>query len=154
MTTPYLLADLKRDEGFRDTAYPDPVSHGAPWTIGYGHTGRDVHPGLTCTEDQAATWLAQDAAAVQRGLDTMLPWWRGPCDARQDVLVNMGFNLGLHGLLDFRHMLMALQRHDYETAADEILDSIAALDERALAGVGELTRYDRLAAQMRTGVRA
>ncbi|MEB3349297.1 MAG: lysozyme, partial [Cyanobacteriota bacterium] len=25
-------------EGFRDKAYPDPATGGAPWTIGYGFT--------------------------------------------------------------------------------------------------------------------
>ncbi len=41
---------VKRFEGLRLTAYQDSVG---VWTIGYGHTGPDVHPGMTITEEQA-----------------------------------------------------------------------------------------------------
>ena len=40
---------LKRFEGCRLEANPDPGSGGAPWTIGYGHTGAEVVPGLVIT---------------------------------------------------------------------------------------------------------
>lgn len=46
-------------EGFRAEAYPDPATHGAPWTIGYGHTG-GVVPGMTVTQDQARQMLHAD----------------------------------------------------------------------------------------------
>lgn len=48
-------------EGTRYTAYPDPISHGAPWTICNGHT-RGVHPGDTATPAQCKAWLTQDMA--------------------------------------------------------------------------------------------
>ena len=44
------LEIIKRNEGLRLHAYPDPATGGAPWTIGYGHTGPDVHPGMQITE--------------------------------------------------------------------------------------------------------
>lgn len=146
MTTPYLLADIKADEGCRLAAYPDRRTGGAPWTIGYGHTGREVHPGLTITQDEANALCAQDVGAVQRGLDTALPWWRSMCDARQDVIVNMAFNMGLHGLLGFPQMLAAAQAHDYQSAAAEMLNSAWAAEVQA--------RAQRLADQMGTGERA
>ncbi len=31
-------------EGLRLTAYPDPGTGGAPWTVGWGHTGPEVGP--------------------------------------------------------------------------------------------------------------
>ncbi|HID1023608.1 TPA: glycoside hydrolase family protein, partial [Klebsiella michiganensis] len=34
------IALIKRFEGCRLTAYPDPGTGGAPWTIGYGWTGK------------------------------------------------------------------------------------------------------------------
>ena len=37
-------------EGCRLRAYPDPASGGAPWTIGYGHTGPQVKPGLVISQ--------------------------------------------------------------------------------------------------------
>ena len=53
---------LKTWEGCRLSAYPDPASGGAPWTIGYGHTGPDVVPGLTITQQQADALLQKDVA--------------------------------------------------------------------------------------------
>lgn len=41
---------VKQWEGCRLTAYQDIVG---VWTIGYGHTGPDVHEGLTWTQAQA-----------------------------------------------------------------------------------------------------
>jgi lysozyme len=39
------------------------------------------------------------------------------------VLVNMAFNLGRTRLKGFKNMLEAVERHDYGTAADEMVDS-------------------------------
>ena len=44
---------IKHWEGCRLTAYPDPASGADPWTIGYGHTGPEVKPGLTISQEQA-----------------------------------------------------------------------------------------------------
>ena len=63
---------IKRFEGCRLKAYPDPGSRGAPWTIGYGHTGAEVVPGLVITQAQAEAWLRADLAHSQRALETLL----------------------------------------------------------------------------------
>ena len=47
-------------EGLSLIAYPDPVSGGDPWTIGYGHTGPEVVKGLVITQAQADAWLQED----------------------------------------------------------------------------------------------
>ena len=39
------------------------------------------------------------------------------------VLVDMSFNLGKPKLMKFKKMIEALQRYDFETAADEMIDS-------------------------------
>lgn len=44
------LALTREFEGCRLEAYQD---QGGVWTIGYGHTGPDVHEGLTWTQEQA-----------------------------------------------------------------------------------------------------
>ena len=63
---------LKTWEGCRLSAYPDPASGGAPWTIGYGHTGAEVVPGLTITQEQANAWLKQDVAEGAGAVDRLL----------------------------------------------------------------------------------
>jgi len=44
-------------EGSKLTAYQDP---GGVWTIGIGHTGPDVHEGMTITSEQEQELFAQD----------------------------------------------------------------------------------------------
>lgn len=144
--TPYLTGDLQRDEGFRAEAYPDPISHGAPWTIGYGHTGREVHPGLVWTQDQANNALAMDIAATAQGLDTALPWWRMLNDARQDCLVNQAFNMGVHELAQFSQYLGFVKTGHFDAAAEDEMHTLWARQVGARAA--------RLALQMKTGVHA
>jgi lysozyme len=48
---------IKSFEGCELTAYQD---SGGIWTIGYGHTGPGVEPGVTITQAQADAFLASD----------------------------------------------------------------------------------------------
>ena len=126
MTTPFLQGDVRFFEGEPAThapalaAYPDP---GGVYTIGFGHTGPDVYEGLSCTVAEAVAWLAHDIAHAEHELDLNLPWWRTLNDPRQDVLVQMCFNLGIGGLLEFHHMLADCQLSDWNGAAAEMLAS-------------------------------
>ena len=58
-------------------------------------------------------------------------------EVRQEVLVNLAFNLGEPRLRRFAKMIIAIQESDWEEAADEMLDSKAAKQ------TGK--RYNRLA---------
>lgn len=141
-----LIDDLKRDEGLRLRAYPDPLTGGAPWTIGYGHTGADVRVGTVWTRDQAEEALRADMAIAIAGLDKALPWWRRMVPVRQDVLINMAFNLGLSRLLGFANTLQKMKAGDYQGAADGMAHSLWA---RQVGG-----RAARLVTMMRTGERS
>ncbi len=147
MTSPFLIPDLKLDEGLRLTAYPDPLTHAAPWTIGYGHTGPEVHQGLVWTPAQADAALAHDVERVLSDLAAALfPWWPTLAPLRQDVLANMAFNMGVGGLLAFHHMLNACSTSHWLIAHDAMLDSKWARQLPHRAG--------RLAVQMLTGTHA
>ena len=141
MTTPALKDALIADEGLREHAYADA---GGVWTIGVGHTGPDVHEGLSWPRELCLQTLDADIARVELGLDERLAWWRGVSPPRQDVLANMAFNLGVAGLLAFRHTLEAVRAGDYALAAERMLAS-----EPWRSQVG--ARAERLARQMRTG---
>lgn len=52
-----------------------------------------------------------------------MPWWADLCEDHQRVIANMAFNLGINRLLKFKKFLGALQEHDFETAAVEMMDS-------------------------------
>lgn len=144
MTTANLLADLRRDEGCRLTAYPDPKSGAEPWTIGYGHTGREVHPDLVWTMAQALAALSADVRAACNGLSTALPWWTTLDDVRQDCLANMAFNMGVHGLLEFRTFLAFMQAGKFGPAALDLTPTPWAHE------TGD--RAKRIILQIRTGV--
>ena len=72
-----------------------------------------------------------------------LVFWRKINDARQAVLINMAFNIGLSGLFKFKKTISAIKGGFYEKAAKEMLDSKWANQ------VGN--RATELSEQMRTG---
>lgn len=74
------LSITKQSEGCRLVAYPDPASprargtgaSGAPWTIGYGHTGAEVHEGLVWTQAQADAALLIDMAWAEKDVRSVV----------------------------------------------------------------------------------
>jgi lysozyme len=144
MTSPYLISDIRGDEGLRLEAYPDPIHGWAVATIGYGHTGPEVHEGLTWTQDEADSALANDVGAVVRELDAEMPWWRNLDDIRQDVIAETAFNLGVASLKTFTTFLAYVEAGKYRRAA---LDMLGTLWARQVKG-----RARRLSLQLSTGV--
>lgn len=140
--SPFLIPDLKRDEGFRAKAYPDPLSGGEPWTVGYGFTGPDIGPRTTMTLAEADAEIVRRTTALASNLLSALPWLAGITPLRQDVLCNMAYNMGLHGLLGFKHTLACVQADLYDDAATAMLASQWARQVPS--------RAHRLAEQMRT----
>jgi lysozyme len=109
-------------------AYPDPLTGGAPFTVGLGHTGYDVKKGETWTADRcmAAYYndyaIAQGAALHVIGTST----WSCLADPRRCVLIDMAFNIGGPRLGRFEDMLAAIRTGDWQRAHDELLDSAYA----------------------------
>ncbi|WP_293907013.1 glycoside hydrolase family protein [Phenylobacterium sp.] len=145
MTTPHLADDLKRDEGCKLVAYQDTLGI---WTVGVGHA--HVPAGTVWTQDQCDQALAEDIAKAEALLDANAGWWRTLEDARQDVMASLCFNMGwgdgAHGLSSFKNTLAAIEAGDFERAAAGLLASKWATQVKS--------RSDRLATQLRTGVRA
>lgn len=74
-------------------AYPDPGTGGAPWTIGWGATGRGIAPGLVWTQAQCDARLQRDLARFAAEVDRAL----GDAPASQgqfDALVSFHYNTG------------------------------------------------------------
>ncbi len=136
-------AALKTDEGCRLRAYPDPLTGASPWTIGYGHTGLDVHPAVVWTQVQAEVALTADLDRHCDELVRALPWVEMLDPVRAAVLINMAFNLGVPGLLGFKTTLAAVRGGAYARAANGMRASLWA---RQVGG-----RAERLARKMETG---
>jgi lysozyme len=111
-------ARLKVREGQKLKAYADPGTGGAPWTIGYGHTGADVYPGLVITESKAEQMLVSDLlpceAAVKRLVTVTLT------QAQFDALVSLTYNIGVDAF-ERSTLRRKLNMKDYNGAADEFL---------------------------------
>jgi GH24 family phage-related lysozyme (muramidase) len=88
---------LKTWEGCRLSAYPDPASGGAPWTIGYGHTGPDVVSGRTITQQQADAFLQKDVADAASAVERLLPGV-ALLPRQRDALISFCFNVGVGAL--------------------------------------------------------
>lgn len=86
---------IRNAEGLRLKAYPDPGTGGAPWTIGYGHTGPEVKPGMVITTDQATSYLVADLARFEQNVTHLAP----KCSDNQfAALVSFAFNCGTSNL--------------------------------------------------------
>ncbi len=83
------LALTEQFEGLRLTAYQDSVG---VWTIGYGHTGADVHPGLTITQQQASALLLKDVASAAADVNRLVTV--SLTQNQFDALVDFVFNAG------------------------------------------------------------
>ena len=132
-----LAEQLKKHEGLRLKPYTDTVGK---LTLGIGRNLEDK--GIT--EQEALFMLNNDVDYFHGQLNKKLTWFKNLDDARQNVLVNMAFNLGVAGLLTFKNMLDAVRMGLFLVAAEEMLDSKWAKQ------VGY--RAEELAEQMRTGV--
>lgn len=87
----------KRCEGCRLTAYPDPGTHGAPWTIGWGHTF-GAYEGMKISQEQADEWLKMDLDNAAHVVSTWVKvaLTQGQMDALTDFVFNVGPGLVGH----------------------------------------------------------
>lgn len=114
-----LVAQVRAHEGCVLHAYRDSRGY---LTIGIG---RLIDPlvGGSISLDEAETLLDHDLDHAERDLAAALPWWPSLDECRQRALIELAFNLGIVGLMRFRHTLALLEGRDYEAAALALLDS-------------------------------
>jgi lysozyme len=98
-------------EGLRLKAYQDSAG---VWTIGYGHTGPEVHHGQCISEIEAEALLRSDLAsavrAVQRAVQLDL------AQHQFDALVDFCFNVGRGNLLG-SSLLRYVNQGEFDSAA-------------------------------------
>lgn len=112
---------IKDHEGFRDTAYLCPAGK---WTAGWGHNleAHGIVERGPFTLDQCRQWLREDIDASIADLETF-DWWDGLSDVRKAALVDFRFNVGPGTMRQFKRMLAAIAGKDFDSAAEELLDS-------------------------------
>ena len=154
---------LMLHEGIRLQPYICPAGY---WTVGVGRNleGKPLTKGeqeyiLGCSglepeqviailkergisKDEALFLLANDIEDAVKDL-SHFEWYENLDPVRKKVVIDMRYNLGPTRFRQFRRMIAALARADYEAAAAEMVDS------RWYQQVGERGR--RLERMMRTG---
>ena len=119
-----------QSEGLRLTAYQDSVGI---WTIGYGHTGHDVHQGLTITKERAEELLREDVRDAEEAVRRLVnvPLTQGQYNALVDFVFNLGW-----GRLEGSTLLRKLNNGDY-SGADAEFDKWNKAGGRVLAGLAK-----------------
>jgi len=109
------MALTQQFEGLKLTAYRDVAGI---WTIGYGHTGKDVYAGRVITHQEALALLAADlhAAISVVNLRVKVPLTQNQFDA----LVDFAFNAGI-GAFVTSTLLRDLNAGDYTGAAAQFV---------------------------------
>lgn len=115
-----LLALVKLHEGLRLKMYKCTADK---WTIGYG---LNLESGIT--EEEASVLLEMRLNAIEKQLEYEFDYWIYLSEVRQAVLLDMAYNLGVEGLMNFKDMVKAINTDDFIEAAEEILDSKYAKD--------------------------
>jgi lysozyme len=112
------LESIKRWEGCRLSAYPDPGTGGDPWTIGWGTTGPTIKRGLTWTQAQADAALLEDVKELGRDVQA---YCRRPLEPyERAALVSFAYNVGI-GALRNSTLLRLLNEGSTTAAATQFL---------------------------------
>lgn len=138
------LEDARRHEGFREYAYPDPLSYlakkykhlpwgfkpareilnflgvsetkGRPWTVGYGYT-HGVTPDHRFTREMAEHKLKEVILTSVSDAKRLVSNFEDQPDAIKTVLVSMAYNMGYTTLSSFRNTLRYCRNKDYPNMA-------------------------------------
>lgn len=108
-----LLQSIKENEGFRGTVYK--CSEGFD-TIGYGTR-------LPLSKDEAELLLIHRLEQKGRELEQKEPFILKLKHDKQEVILEMCYQMGVDGVLKFKKMWEALKKGDYKKASVEMLDS-------------------------------
>lgn len=95
------------------------------------------------SEDEIDLMYANDVKIAERDARSLVPGFDQLSDVRQEVIMNMSFNMGYSRLSGFKKFLAAVNSSDFDEAADQMKDS------KWYGQVGD--RGKRLAYAMREG---
>ena len=111
-----LIEQIKQSEGFRPTVYQCTEGYD---TIGYGFAIKD----LVLGQDICDIILERKIAELKLRIKQKLPFYDDMPEKAQDVIVEMCYQMGIHGFSNFKKTIDHLMRKDYKAASVEMLDS-------------------------------
>lgn len=101
-------------------AYPDPGSHGAPWTIGWGCTGPDINPDTVWSLERAQTALDQHLLYFATNVLKLSPGLAQEPDRRLAAVISFTYNLGI-GSYRVSTFKKRVDAKDWSGACEEIV---------------------------------
>lgn len=132
-------AQLRLDEGCKPHAYKDSLGF---LTIGIGHLV-DLRKGGGLRPDEIELIFQNDITEKWQELVKRAPWVLRLNEPRQAAVLNMAFQMGVDGLLEFKKTIYHIQNSMWKEAYLAMLDSTWAKQTPA--------RAERVATQMRDG---
>ena len=110
-----LKQNIIKNEGFESKPYLCPNKK---LTIGYG---RNLENGIT--EREAVILLENDLLSLKLELEDKLSVFKNLDDIRQNVILEMAYNMGVPKLLNFKKTIEFLKKNDFDSASKEMLNS-------------------------------
>ena len=126
MNIELLREQLEIDEGVKYEIYNDHLGYA---TFGVGHLVLDTDPeygqeiGTSVSESRVIEAFEQDCENVLRDCNILYPDFDDLPEEAQQVIANMMFNMGRTRLSKFKGMKRGVDARDWNTAADEMVDS-------------------------------
>ena len=111
-----LLDNIKESEGFRSSVYKDTLGID---TIGYGFAIKDLH----LTREDCDRILERKVAELKIRVHNKFKFIITLPESVQDVIIECCYQLGVTGFSKFKKTLAYLEKHEFEKAAVEMLDS-------------------------------
>ena len=121
-----LRKELERDEGIVYEIYNDHLGYA---TFGVGHLVLDTDPeygqeiGTSVSESRVIEAFEQDCENVLQDCYILYKDFDDLPEEAQQVIANMMFNMGRTRLSKFKGMKRGVDARDWNTAADEMVDS-------------------------------
>lgn len=118
---------IKRFEGCKLTAYPDPASGSEPWTIGWGSTkninGMPFRQGDKITQAQADTLLEDSLRQIYLPALSKIPYFSEMSPEQVGALLSFAYNLGanFYGAEGFTTISRHLRNKDWDSVPDALL---------------------------------
>lgn len=125
-----LIENIKAHEGYRREIYKDSVGKA---TVGCGFLVSALSPDELKLNGGKAEPMSREVAEkilnlkvskLQKRVLECLPWLSSKPQSIQDTIFEMAYQLGLAGLLGFRHTLGCIEAGDYAQAARNLRASL------------------------------
>jgi GH24 family phage-related lysozyme (muramidase) len=130
------ISIIKKFEGFSSKPYLCP---GNVWTIGYGHTGKDVVSNMHITREAAELILLKDVERFEECIAEIVVASISLTQYQFDALVSLAYNIGNQAIKK-SSLIKDLNVGNYKEAANHFLDwtlaggkTLAGLFQRRLA---------------------